>query len=86
MPPRGYNKSRICDPALDALLARGQAEYDIGKRTAIYRKVEALLAREMPIALLYQRPELDTFTDRLRGQTTSLSGAWWNVGAWQLTP
>ena len=86
VPPRGYNKSRICDPALDALLARGQTEYDVAKRTAIYRKVEALLAREMPIALLYQRPELDTFTNRLRGQTTSLSGAWWNVGAWQLAP
>lgn len=86
IPPRGYNKSRICDPALDALLARGRAEYDVGKRKAIYAKLEALLAREMPIALLYQRPELDTFTNRLRGQTTSLSGAWWNVGAWTLTP
>ena len=36
--------------------------------------------------LLYQRPELDVFTDRLRNQTTSLSTAWWNAAAWTLAP
>jgi hypothetical protein len=40
----------------------------------------------MPIVLLYQRPELDTFTNRLQHQTTSLSTAWWNAGAWSLGP
>ncbi|GAC1576020.1 MAG: peptide ABC transporter substrate-binding protein [Candidatus Elarobacter sp.] len=84
VPPHGYNKSRICDPVLDALLLRGRTEYDSEKRKAIYAKIEALLYREMPIAILYQRPELDTFTTRLRGQTTSLSTAWWNVAGWSL--
>src|SRR5579885_951442 len=86
VPPRGYNKSRICDPRLDALLAEGQRTYDLARRKAIYARMQALLHEEMPIALLYQRPELDTFTTRLRGQTTSLSTAWWNVGAWSLAP
>ena len=86
VPPRGYNKSRICDPRLDALLAQGQRTYDIARRKAIYAQVQTLLHDEMPIALLYQRPELDTFTTRLRGETTSLSTAWWNVGAWSLAP
>jgi peptide/nickel transport system substrate-binding protein len=86
VPPRGYNKSRICDPRIDALLAQGQRTYDLAQRKAIYAKVEALLHEQMPIVLLYQRPELDTFTDRLRNQTTSLSTAWWNVGAWSLAP
>jgi len=40
----------------------------------------------VPIALLYQRPEVDAFTDRLRGRTTSLSTTWWNVGGWTLAP
>ncbi len=86
VPPRGYNKSRICDPRLDALLAEGQRTYDLARRKAIYARMQALLHEEMPIALLYQRPELDTFTTRLRGQTTSLSTAWWNAGAWSLAP
>jgi peptide/nickel transport system substrate-binding protein len=86
VPPRGYNKSRICDPRLDALLAEGQRTYDLARRRAIYARVQRLLHEEMPIALLYQRPELDTFSTRLRGQTTSLSTAWWNAGAWSLAP
>jgi peptide/nickel transport system substrate-binding protein len=84
VPPRGYNKSRICDPRIDALLARGQRTYDIAQRKAIYAQLQRLLYRAMPIALLYQRPELDAFTERLAHQTTSLSTAWWNVGAWTL--
>jgi hypothetical protein len=34
--------------------------------------------------LLYQRREIDEFTSRLRNQTTSVSTAFWNVGAWNL--
>jgi peptide/nickel transport system substrate-binding protein len=86
VPPHGYNKSRICDPRIDALLAQGQRTYDLAQRKAIYVRLQRLLTAAMPIALLYQRPELDAFTTRLGHQTTSLSTAWWNVGAWTLAP
>ena len=85
-PPHGYNKSRLCDPRVDALLARGQATYDPARRRAIYARLEALLRDELPIALLYQRPEVDAFTRRLRGRIASPSTAWWDVGAWTLGP
>jgi peptide/nickel transport system substrate-binding protein len=86
VPPHGYNKSRICDPRLDALLERAQQTYDPAQRKAIYSRLEALLYADMPIMLLYQRPNLDVFTDRLQHQTNGLSTAWWNVGAWTLAP
>ena len=86
VPPRGYNKSRLCDPRIDALLARGQRTYDTAQRKAAYAQLQAILHAQLPIVLMYQRPELDTFTERLRHQTTSLSTAWWNVGAWELAP
>ena len=86
VPPHGYNKSRLCDPRVDALLARGQRTYEVAQRKAIYGRLQAILHEQLPIVLLYQRPELDTFTDRLRHQTTSLSTAWWNAGAWELAP
>jgi peptide/nickel transport system substrate-binding protein len=86
VPPRGYNKSRLCDRRIDALLAQGQRTYDLAQRKAIYVRVQRLLHEQTPIVLLYQRPELDAFTVRLRNQTTSLSTAWWNVGAWSLAP
>ncbi len=86
VPPHGYNKSRICDPQIDALLARGLSSYDPAFRTSVYRALQALLYRELPIALIYHRPQLNVFSDRLRGQTASLSGPFWNVGRWSLAP
>lgn len=84
VPPHGYNKSRICDPQVDALLARGLSTYDPAERVGAYRELQSVLYRELPIVLIYRRTQINAFTDRLRGQTTSLSGAFWNVGAWSL--
>jgi ABC-type transport system substrate-binding protein len=84
VPPRGYNKSRICDPRLDALLSRARSTYDPAGRRSVYAELQRLLAAELPIELIYQRREIDAFSDRLRNQTTSVSSAFWNVGAWEL--
>ncbi len=85
VPPGGYNKSRICDPTIDDLLARGLSTYDPVRRAATYRALQAVLYRELPIALIYRRSQLNAFSNRLRGQTTSLSGPFWNVGRWTLS-
>lgn len=84
VPPGGYNKSRLCDPRVDRLLSAGLATYDPSRRASVYRSLQRLVYSLMPVALIYQRPQFNAFTDRLRGQTTSLSGAFWNVGAWTL--
>ncbi len=86
VPPAGYNKSRICDPRIDALLYAGRATYDAAKRIAIYRRLQARLYRELPLVLLYQGRQINAFTDRLHGDTASLNGIFWNVGAWRLSP
>lgn len=84
VPPHGYNKSRLCDPQVDALLAQARSTYDPERRKALYARLEALLYRELPIELIYQRREIDGFSERLRNQTTSVSSAFWNAGAWEL--
>jgi peptide/nickel transport system substrate-binding protein len=84
VPPNGYNKSRVCDPRIDVLLNAGRQTYDIAARKAIYAKLQQLLYAQLPIALLYQERQVSAFTTRLHGQTTSLSGAFWNVGRWTL--
>jgi peptide/nickel transport system substrate-binding protein len=84
VPPRGYNKSRICDPRIDALLREGQSTFDTARRKAAYARLERLLSQELPIVLIYSRNEVDTFTDRLHGESVSIDGAWWNVGHWSL--
>jgi peptide/nickel transport system substrate-binding protein len=84
VPPHGYNKSRICDPRIDALLRQGLATYDPARRIAAYRSLQAVLYDRLPIALIYRRAQVNAFSDRLEGQTTSHSGAFWNVGRWRL--
>lgn len=84
VPPKGYNKSRICDARLDGLLTEGKTTFDVAKRKAIYSKLQAILRDEMPLMLIYRRREMDVFTDRLQNQTTSIDTAFWNAGAWEL--
>jgi peptide/nickel transport system substrate-binding protein len=83
VPPHGYNKSRICDRRIDTLLTAGRSTFDITKRKAIYSKLETLLSQQLPIELIYQRNEIDTFTTRLKGVNGSLDSVFWNVAHWQ---
>jgi ABC-type transport system substrate-binding protein len=85
VPPHGYNKSRICSPQIDRLLSAGRTTFDIAKRKQIYATLQEQLISQLPIALLYQRREINVFSNRVKGQTTSLSTAFWNVGAWSLS-
>jgi peptide/nickel transport system substrate-binding protein len=84
VPPNGYNKSRLCNAQVDALLKQGLSTYDPAKRAATYRTLQAVLYKQLPIALIFRRAQLNTFSDRLQNQTTSLSGAFWNVWHWHL--
>ena len=84
VPPNGYNKSRICDPRIDALLAQGRSTFDPVRRREAYVRLQRILRAQMPILLLYQQRQLNVFSMRLQGQTTSLSGAFWNIAHWRL--
>jgi peptide/nickel transport system substrate-binding protein len=86
VPPHGYNKSRLCDPRVDALLREGNSTFDVVKRMRAYRRLQRLLVDLQPLVLLYQNRQLNAFSTRLRNQTTSPSGAFWNAAAWSLSP
>ncbi len=85
VPPHGYNKSRICDPRIDALLLAGRSTFDLDKRKAIYTQLQRLLYQELPIILIYQRREIDTFTSRLQDESGSSDSVFWNVANWRLS-
>jgi peptide/nickel transport system substrate-binding protein len=84
VPPNGYNKSRICDPRIDALENTARTTFDPTKRQAAYTQLQRLLALESPLIITYQGRMISAFSTRLQGQTTSLSGGFWNAGAWKL--
>ncbi len=83
IPPKGYNKSRICDPQIDTLLAQGRSTFDPARRKAIYARLEARLHELLPYALIYQRREIDVADARLHGISPSLDSLFWNGGSWR---
>jgi peptide/nickel transport system substrate-binding protein len=85
VPPNGYNKSRFCDPAADALMARALRTYDPVARKTIYAQLQRILSRELPIEIIFQTREIDAFTTRLHGESVSPNGPFWNVYAWRLS-
>jgi peptide/nickel transport system substrate-binding protein len=84
VPPNGFNKSRLCDRRVDALLAAGRATYNVAKRKAIYARLQRLLYAQMPIALLYQTREIDTWTTRLHVRGGAQPQPFANVARWYL--
>ncbi|HEY9084602.1 MAG TPA: peptide ABC transporter substrate-binding protein, partial [Candidatus Tyrphobacter sp.] len=86
VPPNGYNKSRFCDRRVDALMLAALRTYDPAKRKAIYVQLERILAQQLPIELIYRTREIDAFTTRLRGESVSPTGPFWNAWSWHLAP
>lgn len=82
VPPRGFNKTRYCNPKLDALLAAASSRYSNQDRARYYRTVQRILARDLPIVTLYQAVEVDAFPSRLENQTTAISTPFWNAARW----
>ena len=51
--PSGQNLTGFKDPEVDAWIAAQRTEFDVGKRHEIVRKIDAILAREVPYVLLW---------------------------------
>jgi peptide/nickel transport system substrate-binding protein len=83
VPPNGYNKSRLCDPRVDTLLQAGLQTYDPVKRKAIYSRLQSILYADMPLALVFQRRQINAFSIRIHNVQVSPWGPFWNVADWR---
>ena len=86
VPPRGYNKSRICNQRIDALLLAGRRSNDPTQRKRSYLALQRLLAVQLPILPLFQARGVNAYTRRLHGVSGSVATVFWNVGSWKLSP
>ncbi|HZT11172.1 MAG TPA: peptide ABC transporter substrate-binding protein [Candidatus Baltobacteraceae bacterium] len=84
VPPNGYNKSRLCDPVVDSLLEDGLRTYDRSARKAAYALLQRRIYADMPLALLFQRRQINAFSTRIRGIRISPWGPFWNVQTWRI--
>jgi peptide/nickel transport system substrate-binding protein len=80
--PRGFDLSRYCNPAVDALLHKAAASYDRGTRSAAYRAVQRTIAHDLPYDFLCQISEVDVIPSNLGGYTPPLLSPFNFVANW----
>ncbi|HEX8806121.1 MAG TPA: hypothetical protein VF741_04190, partial [Candidatus Aquilonibacter sp.] len=82
IPPHGFNKSRYCNPALDRLMNQAVRPYSREERIPYYRQVQRVLARDLPIAVMFQAVSINTFPADLRNERSAVNTPFWNVATW----
>ena len=67
VPPEGANRGRYANPEFDRLVEVGRRETSRAKRKAIYRNVQLLLARDLPVFPLWVNRNILVRDRRLAG-------------------
>ncbi len=83
VPPRGFNKSRYCNRALDVLMRDAVRPYDRAARIPYYRKIERMLAADLPMVAMYQAVSINAFPSWLHGERSAPNTPFWNVADWR---
>jgi peptide/nickel transport system substrate-binding protein len=88
VPPRGNNRGRYRNPDLDRLLEQGRITLDLRERARIYRRVQEILAVDLPYIPIWwlknvvvTRPELRGFVSYPDGDLRSLQDAEFTAAA-----
>ncbi len=76
VPPIGYNRARVTDPELDALLEAGDRSGDAAERKEIYAKVEARVQERSYLLPLWHEHQLSVDSERVKGFSLSAEGRW----------
>ncbi|MBI6546196.1 MAG: peptide ABC transporter substrate-binding protein, partial [Cyanobacteria bacterium NC_groundwater_1444_Ag_S-0.65um_54_12] len=86
MPPNGQNYSRYSNPEVNRLTMAGNSTIDTAKRSEIYRKIQAILAVDLPMVPLLQWTTLDAVNTRVKGfkPNPTSAGNLWNCQEWYI--
>ncbi len=76
IPPHGFNETRYCNRALDALNDRYETSFDPNERKRIGAAMQRILDRDVPVIVIYQPRILSAFDARLRGFNPSPFSDW----------
>jgi peptide/nickel transport system substrate-binding protein len=87
IPPKGQNYARYKNERVTELLKESDRAVDEGKRAELLKQAQELIAEDLPIIPLYQRPEYYAWSEELTGPDVNptLAGPFWNVGKWALS-
>ena len=66
VPPKGQNVTRLCDPQLDALIARAKAAYDIDERKPIIKQMAERVSDLVPYFVINIRDDIHAYNRDLK--------------------
>ncbi len=76
LPPNGANGARYVSQEADKLLKEGRETADPTKRAAVYHRLAALLAHDLPTLALWHENRVLAINDGVRGDFTALGMCW----------
>ncbi|HYZ17475.1 MAG TPA: ABC transporter substrate-binding protein [Candidatus Acidoferrum sp.] len=79
----GANITGYCDPTLDALEQRALALNDLRSRRAVSSRIEAQVARDLPILVLLENDYVYAYRPALRGFMPNGFVPTWNSARWR---
>jgi peptide/nickel transport system substrate-binding protein len=80
----GSNYTGYCSHAVSELMKNGNAELDPAKRIIDFQKADKLMAKDVPVFPLYQRPAPLIYKSTVLGMVNNPTtfGPFWNIEAW----
>jgi peptide/nickel transport system substrate-binding protein len=86
IPPDGQNYYRYDNPEVTQLLEEYQRTIDEQRQGELVQQATDIMAEDVPLIPLYQRPEIYSYSEQLSGPEVNptLAGAFWNIEEWSL--
>jgi peptide/nickel transport system substrate-binding protein len=82
----GSNYKRYCNKKVDALIKKGEANFNATKRTAQYQQAAKITSNEIAVIPLYAPPQIFVYKKALQGAAKSNNptseGPTWNLQSW----
>jgi peptide/nickel transport system substrate-binding protein len=82
----GSNYKRYCNKKVDALIKKGEANFNSTKRTAQYQQAAKITSNEISVIPLYAPPQIFVYKKALLGASKSNNptseGPTWNLQSW----
>jgi peptide/nickel transport system substrate-binding protein len=70
------------NPAVTKLVERAESEFDSGKRAALYAKIQAMVAQDVPFVALDYPPYIYAWSDKVQGFAVNPGGAYRLEDVW----
>ncbi len=86
LPPEGQNYYRYVNEEVTRLMQQSDATVDEAERAELLRQVQTIMADDLPLIPIFQRPNIYAFSEGLQGpeNNPTEAGAFWNIGEWSL--